>query len=91
MIDWSDPDYIAAGHFYMLVQSVTVKCADPTPPGPDVTSYIYGKNKTSEIPSIFLGNQMTILNDARAALGSGLQFRGALVVVAGLMLASYVL
>ena len=28
LIDWNDPDYKAAGHFYALVESVSVACAD---------------------------------------------------------------
>jgi len=91
MINWNDSDYVSAGHFSTLVKSVTVKCADPDRPGPNMTSYKYGRNTTAETPSIFLSNQTTLLNDALAAFRSGLQFRGALVAVAGLMLASYVL
>jgi hypothetical protein len=91
MINWKDPDYVSAGHFYTLIKSITVKCADPNPPGVNMTSYVYGKNTTSETPSVFLSNRTTLLNGARAAFGSGLQFRGALVAVVGLMLTSYVL
>lgn len=90
MINWDDPDYNSAGHFYTLIQSITVKCADPNPSG---TSYVYGKNSTSQAPSVSLSKGITTLNTngARAALGSGLQFRGALVAVAGLMMAFYIL
>jgi hypothetical protein len=91
MINWNDPDYVSAGHFYTLIKSITVKCADPNQPGPNMTSYIYGKNVTAETPSILLSNQSTLLSDARAAFGSIPQFRGALVAVAVLILTSYVL
>jgi hypothetical protein len=91
MIDWSNPDYVSAGHFQTLIQSVTVQCADPVQPGPTIMSYIYGENTTLETPSILLSNETTLLNDARATFGRGLQFRAALVSVAGLMLTSYVI
>lgn len=91
MINWKDPDYVSAGHFYALVNKVTIKCADPTPPSGNITSYKYGVNATAETPAIAFSNQTTLLNGAGPTFGSGLQFRGAMTVVAGLMMASYVL
>jgi hypothetical protein len=91
MINWKEPDYVSAGHFYALVKSVTIKCNDPEKPGPNITSYKYGKNATAETPSVALSNQTTLLNGAGPTLGSGMQFRGAVAVVAGLLLASHVL
>ncbi|RDB29724.1 putative glycosidase crf2 [Hypsizygus marmoreus] len=91
MINWKDPDYVSAGHFYALVKSITVKCADPTAPAADTTSYVYGTNKTAETPSVAFSNQTTLLNGADPTLASGLQFRGAMVVAAALMVVSYVL
>ncbi|KAI0792520.1 concanavalin A-like lectin/glucanase domain-containing protein [Abortiporus biennis] len=67
MIDWTDPEYKAAGHFYALVKSVSVKCADPTAATADVTSYVYGKNSTSFTPSIAFSNETTV----NGALGFG--------------------
>ncbi|KAE9407905.1 hypothetical protein BT96DRAFT_1013796 [Gymnopus androsaceus JB14] len=64
MINWQDPDYISAGHFYALVQSVTVKCADPQSPGVNITSYIYGSNQTTDTPSIAFSNETILLNGA---------------------------
>ena len=60
MINWNDPDYVAAGHFYALVSSVSIECADPTPPASDVTSYVYGSNSSQFTPSIAFSNESTI-------------------------------
>lgn len=61
MIDWNDPDYVSnGGHFYALVQSVSIVCNDPTPPGSDVTAYVYGKNSSAFTPSILYTNESTI-------------------------------
>lgn len=69
MINWQDPDYMSAGHFYALVQSVTVACSDPASEPQDTTSYIYGKNATLDTPSVSFSNQSTI-NAARGLIGS---------------------
>ncbi|KAI0049209.1 glycoside hydrolase family 16 protein [Auriscalpium vulgare] len=66
MINWADPDYTAAGHFYALVQSVTVKCADPTPPAADITAYVYGANTTADTPGVAFTNASVLLNGAPA-------------------------
>lgn len=89
MIDWKDPDYVSAGHFYALVNSITVKCGDPQAPGVNITSYKYGTNTTAETPSIAFSNQTTLLNGAGPTFGTGLQFRGTIAVIAGLIIASY--
>lgn len=60
MIDWNDPDYVAAGHFYALVSSVSIECLDPTTPAADVTSYIYGTNSSQFTPSVSFSNESTI-------------------------------
>ncbi|KAJ3772042.1 glycoside hydrolase family 16 protein [Lentinula raphanica] len=60
MINWQDSDYVSAGHFYALVQSVTVKCADPQSPGANITSYVYGSNQTTDTPTVAFSNQTTI-------------------------------
>jgi len=60
MIDWSDPDYQAAGHFYALVSSVNVTCADPSTPGANITSYIYGTNSSTDNPDITFSSATTV-------------------------------
>jgi len=69
MINWNDPDYVSAGHFYMLVKSVSIQCADPQQPGADVTSYVYGPNSTANTPGISFSNRTTLLNGATLAHG----------------------
>jgi len=70
MIDWQDPDYVSAGHFYALVQSINITCADPTPPAVDTTSYVYGKNVSTLTPAIAFSNQTTV-NAARSQMELG--------------------
>ncbi|KAI0743192.1 concanavalin A-like lectin/glucanase domain-containing protein [Irpex lacteus] len=65
MINWDDPDYKSAGHFYALVQSVSVNCTDPTSEPSDTTSYIYGKNGSLDTPTVAFSNKSTV-NSARA-------------------------
>ncbi|KAI0251080.1 concanavalin A-like lectin/glucanase domain-containing protein [Lactifluus subvellereus] len=64
MVNWQDPDYQSAGHFYALVKSVDVQCTDPTPPGPNVTSYVYDTNSSAMTPSIVFSNQSIVPNGA---------------------------
>ena len=66
MIDWSDPDYQSAGHFYALIDSVNISCSDPATPAPDDTSYVYGQNTSANTPSVALSNAST----ASGALGA---------------------
>ncbi|OAX41634.1 glycoside hydrolase family 16 protein [Rhizopogon vinicolor AM-OR11-026] len=68
MINWNDPDYISAGHFYALFQSVSVQCNDPTTPNASDTSYVYGTNSSLNTPSIAFSNASTI-NGAPALIG----------------------
>ncbi|KAJ3930494.1 MAG: glycoside hydrolase family 16 protein [Lentinula lateritia] len=78
MINWQDPDYVSAGHFYTLIQSVTVKCADPQSPGANITSYVYGSNQTTDTPSVAFSNETTV-NGAGplfGIVGFGLGFGG---------------
>ncbi|KAK7685919.1 hypothetical protein QCA50_010728 [Cerrena zonata] len=63
MINWDDPDYTTAGHFYALVKSVSVTCNDPSPAGTNMTSYVYGTNSSSMTPSIAF-SQLTTVNSA---------------------------
>jgi len=70
MIDWTNPDYKAAGHFYTLIESVSVNCSDPAgsvPPG--AVSYVYGPNVTTgslPMPAVLVTNQSTIMNGVSA-------------------------
>jgi len=60
MINWSDPDYVSAGHFYALYQSVSVECNDTVAPGSGITSYVYGSNSSLDTPSIAFSNASPI-------------------------------
>lgn len=60
MINWDDPDYKSAGHFYALVQSVTVTCSDISAAPSNATSYIYGSNATTLTPSVAFSNKSTV-------------------------------
>jgi beta-glucanase (GH16 family) len=91
MINWHDPDYIAAGHFYALVSSVTVKCADPQPAGPNMTSYVYGSNITTDTPDIAYSNHSTLLNAANPVRAVVPEIRAAIAIVVGLVLVSQVI
>ncbi|KAI6029648.1 glycoside hydrolase family 16 protein [Pisolithus microcarpus] len=64
MINWNDPDYVSAGHFYALFQSVSVQCNDTAPMNSSVTSYVYGPNVTLDTPSIAYSNATTLINHA---------------------------
>ncbi|KAH9031951.1 glycoside hydrolase family 16 protein [Lactarius hengduanensis] len=64
MINWQDPDYQSTGHFYALLKSVDVQCADPTPPDPKDTSYVYGANSSAMTPSVTFSNQSVLINGA---------------------------
>ncbi|EPS95247.1 hypothetical protein FOMPIDRAFT_162459 [Fomitopsis schrenkii] len=67
MINWDDPDYKSAGHFYAYIDSISVQCADQ--PGANITSYVYGSNSSAFTPSISETNETTILA-SNGALGS---------------------
>jgi len=60
MINWNDPDYVAAGNFYTLIKSINITCNDPVKPSPDVTSYVYSPNTTTFTPGIEFSNKTTI-------------------------------
>lgn len=86
-INWADPDYVSAGHFYALVKSVSIKCTPSAGMGPNITSYVYDKSSTSQAPVINLSNATTLLNGAAVVGVGGLQglfvvlFTGFLVVL----------
>jgi hypothetical protein len=62
LIDWNDPDYKAAGNFHATFSSISVQCADPQPPGSDVTSYVYASNSSDSTPQINFSTNSTILD-----------------------------
>lgn len=66
MINWDDPDYKSAGHFYASFHQVTVKCsAASAPTGSNITSYVFGGSKNqSSTPTINFSNHSTLLNGA---------------------------
>ena len=68
MINWQDPDYVSAGHFYALIQSVNITCHDPNTEPTDATSYVYGKNSSTFTPSVAFSN-LTTINGAAGSLG----------------------
>ncbi|KAF8636901.1 hypothetical protein AX17_003153 [Amanita inopinata Kibby_2008] len=90
MINWNDPDYQSAGHFYALVQSVTVKCADPVSHGPNITSYVYQTNTTKN-PAIAFSNETTLLNSALSVVAVPAVLHGAGVLALALLLAARLL
>jgi hypothetical protein len=71
LINWNDPDYTAAGHFYALVSGVNITCHDPAqasaPAG--TISYVYGKNSSADTPSVALSNATTINGAAGVVVG----------------------
>ncbi|KAK7044860.1 glycoside hydrolase family 16 protein [Favolaschia claudopus] len=88
LIDYNDPDYVSAGHFYALVQSVNITCNDPTPPGADITAYVYGANSSTNTPSVALTNATTDLNGVpgmQGLAGNGIQLLLAMSLAAGLL------
>jgi len=87
MINWNDPDYTAAGHFYALVHSVSVTCTgtQTVPPGSDLVSYVYGGNRSNTSPAIIYSNSSTLLNAAPSRFGSPvLGGMGGMVLALGL-------
>ena len=68
MINWQDPDYVAAGQFYALVRSVNVECAPPQQAGTNFTSYVYSSNQTVPQPQIAYSNRSTLLNGGANSL-----------------------
>ncbi|TFK72479.1 glycoside hydrolase family 16 protein [Pluteus cervinus] len=90
MINWLDPDYTSAGHFYALVQSVTVKCTDPSTPSANITGYAYVGNTTGN-PTIAFSNASILLNGASTLQGLSLRFPGAVALTSAMLLALSVL
>jgi len=86
MINWNDPDYLAAGHFYAFVQSVSIKCSTALTVPANTTSYIYGANDTTGIPTILASNQTTLVNDAGSVKVASWTLLGAVAGTVLLML-----
>jgi len=88
LINYQDPDYLAAGHFYALVSSVNITCADPTKPGAGITGYVYGANSSTNTPSVALTNATTDLNGAPALIAratTGIRTLLAVAIAAGVL------
>ena len=85
MINWDDPDYKAAGHFYALVSSVTVACADAKTNPANAESYVYGKNTSAFTPEIDVTNKTTVTSGAAPLFASAANVWSALA--AGAVLA----
>ncbi|KAJ7060985.1 glycoside hydrolase family 16 protein [Mycena amicta] len=85
LIDYNDPDYVSAGHFYALLQSVNITCADPTKPAGDITGYVYGANASADTPSVALTNLTTNINAAPGLVDRSLA--GIRTLLAGMVVA----
>jgi len=89
MINWNDPDYASAGHFYMRVRSVEVTCAPQSSssssnssiPSGNITSYVYGANSSALTPSVKLSNASTLENGAVGGMRMGMGWSVVLGVV----------
>ena len=72
MIDWTDPDYVAQGHFSTIVKSVAITCFKETaataanvgslPPGVDAYVFTTNDTKSGVIPRVMLSNVSTNVN-----------------------------
>ncbi|KAL0069267.1 putative glycosidase CRH2 [Marasmius tenuissimus] len=76
-INWNDPDYKSAGQFYTLVKSIKIECADSNA-GPNITSYVYGANSTTDTPSVAFSNASVLLNGAMGMMAQSLGGAGTL-------------
>lgn len=90
MINWDDPDYKAAGHFYASVNQVTVNCSTAyASSNPNITSYVYGGSQNqSSTPTITLSNHSTLLNGANKLVPAVGANGISLVLFLGLLLSS---
>ncbi|TFK21830.1 hypothetical protein FA15DRAFT_672203 [Coprinopsis marcescibilis] len=68
MINWNDPDYLAAGRFYALINSVTIQCANQRT-GANLTSYVYASGNSVTEPVISYTNRSTHLKGSAVGLG----------------------
>ncbi|KAF5361620.1 hypothetical protein D9758_007371 [Tetrapyrgos nigripes] len=90
MINWDDPDYKSAGHFYALVKQVKVECNEANilngTMQADTTGYVYGANASSQQPGVAYTNGSTLINGASPMMG--MQARG--LKVAGVIAATLI-
>lgn len=79
MINWNDPDYLSAGHFYTMIQSVSINCSDPAGSVPaGAQSYVYGANATTnglQIPSVLVTNETTVMNGAPGTMDASMSWK----------------
>jgi len=87
-INWEDPDYVSAGHFYTLIKSISVECSDPSAPPAGADGYIISTNTSANTPSVLFTNASVYLNGATALVGARVQYRAAVGVLAGLLVSS---
>jgi len=87
-INWNDPDYVSAGHFYTLIKGISIQCADPTAPPAGADGYRIGTNSSQNTPSVLFTNVSTFLNGAGALVPAKAQYRAALGVLAGLLVSA---
>ena len=87
IINWDDPDYKSAGHFYVILDSVSVQCADASTNPANAQSYVYGTNASAFTPAIDVTNETTV-NAAQGlrALAGGKAMWTALVAGAAMAL-----
>ncbi|KAG8691513.1 hypothetical protein FRC11_002409 [Ceratobasidium sp. 423] len=89
MINWSDPDYLAAGQFSAIVKEVSVKCAPLTVANASsMNSYTYSGNDSTGVPTVQVSNHSTLLGAAAPGVSVGHSFwlglgAGMLCAVAG--------
>ncbi|KAJ1311229.1 hypothetical protein OPQ81_009729 [Rhizoctonia solani] len=76
MINWNDPDYVAAGQFSAIVKEVSVKCAPLTgvTNASAMTSYTYSGNDSTGVPTVQVTNQSTLLGGAVPGVSVGHSF-----------------
>jgi len=81
LINYQDPDYVAAGHFYALIKKVNITCNDPDQVTATTTGYVYGANSSQDIPSVALTNVTTNINAAPSAFVSLAAVRSLLAAI----------
>ncbi|KAG6856951.1 hypothetical protein H0H87_011937 [Tephrocybe sp. NHM501043] len=81
MINWKDPDFLAAGHFYAFVNRVTIECGDKNSRKAGEESYTYGEK--SDKPTINVGANTLLKSGADLTIRSSDSFR---TMMTGLLL-----
>ncbi|KAG6850089.1 hypothetical protein H0H93_001222 [Arthromyces matolae] len=73
MVNWNDPDYKSAGHFFFILDSFSIKCADATSRPANATSYVFDPSQSSSLPvwpNILYADGSTILNNTASAVAA---------------------